>query len=113
MKAPRKHHQQQHNQERQQTVYDSDSEEQAQQNSPKDTNPPYRTEDDMRDLNASLGRFSVTNEPLTRNTNDTDHILDRKTKLRKDMKVKFTLGDSEELKSATLISRSGKTTGKY
>ena len=29
------------------------------------------------------------------------------------MKVKFTLGDSEELKSATLISRSGKATGKY
>ena len=29
------------------------------------------------------------------------------------MTVKFKLGSSEELKSATLISRSGKATGKY
>ena len=29
------------------------------------------------------------------------------------MKVKFTLGNSEELKSAIIISRSGKATGKY
>ena len=29
------------------------------------------------------------------------------------MKVKFTLGNSEELKSATIILRSGKATGKY
>ena len=47
------------------------------------------------------------------NARDTDHILDRKTKLRKDMTVKFTFGDSNELKSATLVSRSGKATGKY
>ena len=47
------------------------------------------------------------------NTSDTNHILDRKAKLRKDMKVKFTLRNSEELKSATLISRSKKATGKY
>ena len=57
----------------------------------------------MHDINASLERLSVTNKPLTENTSDTDHILERKAKLRKDMKVKFTLGNSEELKSATLI----------
>ena len=59
----------------------------------------------MCDLNASLEQLSVTDELLTENTRDTDHILDRKTKLRKDMKVKFTLGDSEELKSPTRISK--------
>ena len=57
--------------------------------------------------------MSVKDGPVTGNTSDTDHVLDRKTKLRKDMKVKFTFGDSEELKSTTLISRSGKATGKY
>ena len=67
----------------------------------------------MNDLNASLEQLSVTDEPLTGNIHNTDHILDRKAKLRKYMKVKFTLGNSEELKSITLISRSGKTTGKY
>ena len=67
----------------------------------------------MCNLNASLEQLSVTDEPLTGNTSDTDHILDRMVKLRKYMKVKFTLGNSEELKSATLISRSGKATGKY
>ena len=55
----------------------------------------------------------VTDELLTGNTSDTDHTLDRKAQLRKDMKVKFTLGNSKELKSATLISRSGKPTRKY
>ena len=50
---------------------------------------------------------------MTENTSDTDHIFDRKVKLRKDMKVIFTPGNSEELKSATLISRSRKATGKY
>ena len=50
--------QQQHNQERQHTAYYS--EEEVQQNSPTDRNPPFRTEDDMRDLNASLGQLSVT-----------------------------------------------------
>ena len=67
----------------------------------------------MRDLNALVERLSVTDQPLTGNTSDTDHILDRKAKLRKGMKVKFTLGNSKELKSATLISKSGKATGKY
>ena len=76
-----------------------------------------QTEDELNasihNLNALLERLSVTDEPLTGNTCDTDHTLDRKAKLRKDMKVKFKLGDSEEMKSATLISRSGKATGKY
>ena len=36
-------------------------------------------------------------------TSDTDHILDRKAKLKKDMKVKFTLGHLQEMKSANLI----------
>ena len=57
----------------------------------------------MHDINASLERLSVINKPLTENTSDTDHILEREAKLRKDIKVKFTLGNSEELKSATLI----------
>ena len=57
--------------------------------------------------------MSVTDESLTGNTSDTDHILDRKTKLRKDMTIKFTFGDSEALKIATLTSRSKKATGKY
>ena len=106
-------HQQQYNRERQNTAYDSDSEEETQQNSPTDKSLPYQTEDDMRDLNALVERLSVTDQPLTGNTSDTDHILDRKAKLRKGMKVKFTLGNSKELKSATLISKSGKATGKY
>ena len=59
----------------------------------------------MRDLNASLDRFSVANKLLTENASDSDHILVRKTKLRKDMKVTFTLAYSKGLKSATLISR--------
>ena len=101
------------NQEKQYKAYDSDSEEEKQQNNQTDTNSPYRTEDDMCDLNASLEQLFVTDEPLTGNRSNTDHTLDRKTKFRKDMKAKFTLGDSEELKSATLISRSGKATGKY
>ena len=67
----------------------------------------------MQDLNLSVELLSVTDKPLTRNTSDPDHILDRKTKLRKDMKIKFTLGDSGELKSATLVSRSRKSTGGY
>ena len=67
----------------------------------------------MRDLNASLERLSLTDQLLTGNTSDTNHIRDRKAKLRKDIKVKFKLGNSEELKSATLISRSRKATGKY
>ena len=67
----------------------------------------------MHDLDASLERLSVTGKPLTGNTSDADHALDRKAKLRKDMKVKFSFGNSEELKSGTLISRSGKPTGKY
>ena len=62
------HHQQKQNQERQHTAYDSDSEEETQQNSLTDTNPTYRTEDDMHDLNASLEQLSVTDEPLTGNT---------------------------------------------
>ena len=41
-------------------------------------------------------------------TSDTDHILDRKAKLKKDMKVKFTLGHLQEMKSANLIWKSGK-----
>ena len=41
-------------------------------------------------------------------TSDTDHVLDRKAKLKKDMKVKFTLGNSQEMKSANLIWKSGK-----
>ena len=67
----------------------------------------------MHNLNASLERLSVTDEPLTRNASDTDHILDRKAKLRKEMKVKFTLRNSEEMKSSTLISRSVKATGTW
>ena len=55
----------------------------------------------------------MINKPFTGNTSDTDRILDRKTKLRKDVKLKFIVGDSEELKSATLISRYRKVTGKY
>ena len=39
--------------------------------------------------NASLEPSPVTDESLTRNTSDTDHMLDRKVKLRKDMKVKL------------------------
>ena len=56
MKAPRKYNNINNNSitEKDNIQYDSDSEE-TQQNSPTDTNPPYRTEDDMRDLNASLG----------------------------------------------------------
>ena len=45
----------------------------------------------MCNLNVSLEPLFVTDESLTGNTSGTDHILDRKTKLRKDMKVKFTL----------------------
>ena len=86
---------------------------QKKKHSPTDINPPDQTEDDMHDINESLERLSVTDKPLTENTSDTDHILERKAKLRKDMKVKFTLGNSEELKSATLISKSGKATRKY
>ena len=67
----------------------------------------------MRDLNASQERLFVTDEPVTGSTSDTDHILDIKANLRKDMMVKFTLGNSEELNSATVISRSKKATGKY
>ena len=43
----------------------------------------------MHNLNASLEQLSVTDEPLTGNTSDTDHALDRKAKLRKDIKVKL------------------------
>ena len=49
----------------------------------------------MHDLQASMERFSVTDEHLTGNTSDTDHTVDRKAKLRKDMKVKLTLGNSK------------------
>ena len=41
-------------------------------------------------------------------TSDTDHILDRKAKLKKVMKVKFTLGNSQEMKPANLIWKFGK-----
>ena len=37
----------------------------------------------MQDLNLSVELLSVTDKPLTGNTRDTNHILDRKTKLRK------------------------------
>ena len=50
----------------------------------------------------------LTDEPLTWNTSNTDHIHDRKAKLRKDTKVKFTT-----LLSTTLISRPGKANRKY
>ena len=36
----------------------------------------------MHNLNVSLEWLSVTDEPLTGNTSDTDHTLDRKAKLR-------------------------------
>ena len=39
--------------------------------------------------NASPERLPITDESLTRNTSDTDHTLDRKAKLRKEMKVKL------------------------
>ena len=119
MKAPRKHNNVNNNSitEKDNIKHDSDSEKETQKNNPTDTNPPYQTEDELNvsihNLNALLERLSVTDEPLTGNTCDTDHTLDRKAKLRKDMKVKFKLGDSEEMKSATLISRSGKATEKY
>ena len=71
----KQYQQQQHNQERQYIAYYWDSEE-PQQNNQTDTNPPYRTEDDMQDLNASLEQLSVTDKSLTGNTSDTDHVLD-------------------------------------
>ena len=64
-----------------------------------DTNPSYQAEDhlnaSMNDLNASLEPLFVAEEPLTGNTSETDHTLDIKTKLRRDMKLKFNPGNSE------------------
>ena len=108
MKAPRKHNNINSN-----SIIKKDNIQHMRQTQKKKYNSRYKPMISNWRWYARFKWLYVTDEPLTGNTTDPDHTLDRKTKLRKDMKVKFTLGDSEELKSATRISRSGKATGKY
>ena len=58
----------------------------------------------MQELSTSLERLSVDNN--FKNSND-------KVKLKKGMKVQFKFNDSEQISSATILSRSGKATGMY
>ena len=118
------HNQQQQTdtQEQQYENLDSDSDEENHIDSinPTDQNPYLNQNEDhtstlsstfldknqhqMQELSTSLERLSVDDN--FENSND-------KVKLKKGMKVQFKFNDSEQISSATILSRSGKATGMY
>ena len=64
---------------------------------------------DVDDLSATLERMSMSTEVIPHCPNEYNKFKN----LKKNSKVQFKYNDEEEYKSATLLSRSGKVTGKY
>ena len=89
-------------------VSDSDSEDEIHKQ-PDNTDTPQNQLDDIANLSASLERLSVTQDCLPMSNQETPTI----PALRKNLKVKFRFRDDNKWRTATLISRAGKATGKY